>query len=66
VERGLFRCPCHGSTFSRDEAEVVFGPAGRPLDALPVRIQDGHVLVTVRAGSERRRQRGESAPAVRA
>ena len=62
--RGLFRCPCHGSTFSRDEAEVVFGPAPRPLDVLPVRIDRAHVLVTVREGAERQRKRGEAAPAV--
>ena len=62
MERGLFRCPCHGATFSRDEAEVVFGPAPRPLDALPVRVRDGRVIVTVREGAERRRQAHELAP----
>jgi Rieske Fe-S protein len=59
-ERGLFRCPCHGSTYSRDEGQIVFGPAPRSLDALPVRIEKGRVLVTVREGAERRRQGGQS------
>lgn len=64
-QKGLFRCPCHGSTFSRDEAEVVFGPAPRPLDALPLRVHNGRVLVTVRQGAERRRARGEKVTAAR-
>jgi quinol---cytochrome c reductase iron-sulfur subunit len=35
-------CPCHYSTFDvRRGAEVVFGPAGRPLPQLPLRIEDG-------------------------
>ena len=58
---GLFRCPCHGSTYSREEGELVFGPAPRSLDTLPVRIHNGRVIVTVRPGAERKRQRGESA-----
>ena len=62
MEQGLVRCPCHGATFSRDEAEVVFGPAPRPLDALPVRVREGRVWVTVREGAERRRQSQERAP----
>ena len=38
-------CPCHYSTFDvRRGAEVIFGPAGRPLPQLPLRINDG-VLV---------------------
>ena len=38
-------CPCHYSTFDvRRGAEVVFGPAGRPLPQLPLRIDSG-VLV---------------------
>jgi ubiquinol-cytochrome c reductase iron-sulfur subunit len=35
-------CPCHYSTFDvRRGAQVVFGPAGRPLPQLPLRIADG-------------------------
>ena len=65
IEKGLFRCPCHGSTFSRDEGQTVFGPASRPLDALPVRIERGRVLVTIREGAERRRVNDEPAPIAR-
>lgn len=60
--KGLFRCPCHGSTFSKEEGERVFGPATRPLDALPVRIEKGRVVVTIREGAERRRADHEPAP----
>ena len=38
-------CPCHYSTFDvRRGAEVIFGPAGRPLPQLPLRIE-GDALV---------------------
>jgi ubiquinol-cytochrome c reductase iron-sulfur subunit len=44
---GLYRsqehqllCPCHQSTFNvLDGAQVVFGPAGRPLPQLPIQLQ---------------------------
>jgi ubiquinol-cytochrome c reductase iron-sulfur subunit len=39
-------CPCHYSTFDvRHAAEVVVGPAGRPLPQLPLRIGTGRTLV---------------------
>jgi rieske iron-sulfur protein len=42
AERQLFWCPCHNSEFdSRNSAKVVFGPAPRPLPALPIKIADG-------------------------
>ncbi len=38
-------CPCHYSTFDvRNGAEVIFGPAGRPLPQLPLSIGAGNVL----------------------
>jgi len=38
-------CPCHYSTFDPSQgAKVVFGPAGRPLPQLPLRIDERRVL----------------------
>lgn len=39
-------CPCHYSTFDvRRGAKVIYGPAGRPLPQLPLRIEPDRVLV---------------------
>jgi ubiquinol-cytochrome c reductase iron-sulfur subunit len=39
-------CPCHYSTFDvRKGAEVIFGPAGRPLPQLPLSIDAQGMLV---------------------
>ena len=39
-------CPCHYSTFDvRTGGDVVFGPAGRPLPQLPLRLDDRRRLV---------------------
>jgi ubiquinol-cytochrome c reductase iron-sulfur subunit len=39
-------CPCHYSTFDVARgADVIFGPAGRPLPQLPLRVDDeGHLV----------------------
>ncbi len=41
---GQFMCPCHGSVFAKD-GKVLSGPSPRPLDALPVKIENGAILV---------------------
>ncbi|HEX8156546.1 MAG TPA: hypothetical protein VF526_04075, partial [Solirubrobacteraceae bacterium] len=39
-------CPCHYSTFDvRRGAQVMIGPAGRPLPQLPLRIDEQRHLV---------------------
>ncbi|ABG03066.1 Twin-arginine translocation pathway signal [Rubrobacter xylanophilus DSM 9941] len=41
---GRLACPCHGSVFDPAKgAEVVAGPAPRPLREIPVRLRDGRV-----------------------
>jgi rieske iron-sulfur protein len=43
---GAFVCSCHGSAFDpKDSAEVVAGPAPRPLPALPLKIENGVAIV---------------------
>ncbi len=43
--RGWFRCPCHGSTFTRAGARI-FGPAPRGMDSYRVTIDaDGQIFV---------------------
>lgn len=44
---GLIYCPCHGSVFDpANGAEVLEGPAGRPLPSLPIRLEaDGTIAV---------------------
>ncbi len=40
----LFKCPCHGSVFDID-GTVKAGPAPRPLDTLPAKVENGELLV---------------------
>lgn len=44
---GVFRCPCHKSSFS-PTGDRLGGPAKRGLDPLPVTVENGRVLVTFR------------------
>ncbi len=44
-EQKKFLCPCHGSVYDID-GRVLGGPAPRPLDRLPVKIENGRLLVT--------------------
>lgn len=41
---GEFKCPCHGSVFDKD-GRVKAGPAPRPLDVLPARVENGRLHV---------------------
>ena len=43
--KGWFRCPCHGSTYTRDGGIIVFGPAPRPMDVFPLKVEDNGNLV---------------------
>ena len=40
-----FKCPCHGSVFDLS-GQVLGGPAPRPLDRLPAKVENGRLLVT--------------------
>ena len=45
-ERSAFVCSCHASNFDpRNAAEVIDGPAPRPLAALGLKLKDGVVTV---------------------
>jgi menaquinol-cytochrome c reductase iron-sulfur subunit len=39
-----FKCPCHGSIYDAG-GKVLGGPAPRPLDVLPSKIEDGRLFV---------------------
>ena len=41
---GHFECPCHGSVYAPD-GTVLGGPAPRPLDTLPTKIEKGELYV---------------------
>ena len=43
--KNMFHCPCHHGIFDMKTGAVVGGPPPRGLDTLPVRVEDGNVLV---------------------
>jgi menaquinol-cytochrome c reductase iron-sulfur subunit len=43
-DRNEFICPCHGSIYSIN-GKVLGGPAPRPLDTLPTRLENGELYV---------------------
>jgi len=40
-EKKVFRCPCHTGFFDLKSGAVLGGPPPRPLDTLPVKVEDG-------------------------
>ena len=45
-EKQMYKCPCHDSEFyPADGAKVTGGPATRRLPALPLKIEDGLIVV---------------------
>lgn len=43
-----FKCPCHGSVYDIT-GKVLGGPAPRPLDALPAKLENGELFVVYKA-----------------
>ena len=37
--KGWFRCPCHGSTYTKEGGILVFGPAPRPMDTMAITVK---------------------------
>ncbi len=37
---GWFRCPCHGSTYTKEGGILVAGPAPRPMDTFPLEVRE--------------------------
>lgn len=48
-DKGWYRCPCHGSTYTRAGVRV-FGPAPRSMDTMKIEI-DGAGNITVQTGA---------------
>lgn len=44
-DKQRFHCPCHHGLFDGKTGAVIGGPPPRPLDTLPVKVEDGYVLV---------------------
>jgi cytochrome b6-f complex iron-sulfur subunit len=63
VIKGLFRCPCHGSTYLRN-GQIIFGPAPRPLDYMQITLQGGRLVVNT--GVIKKREHWEPSQAFQA
>jgi len=42
---GWFRCPCHGSTYTKEGGILVAGPAPRPLDRFSIEVLEDNSIV---------------------
>ena len=70
-KKGWFRCPCHGSTFTKEGGILVSGPSPRPLDTMAITFKPtGDITVQtgqIRQGGQDNPQRvvspGAQAPA---
>ena len=38
-QKGWFRCPCHGSTYTKEGGILVAGPAPRPMDTMAITVK---------------------------
>jgi cytochrome b6-f complex iron-sulfur subunit len=63
IVKGLFRCPCHGSTYLRN-GQIIFGPAPRPLDYMQITLQGGRLVVNT--GVIKKREHWEPSQAFQA
>ena len=61
--KGLFRCPCHGSTYLPN-GQIIFGPAPRPMDYMRITNEGGRLMVDT--GKIQKRPAWDPAQAFRA
>lgn len=59
---GLFRCPCHGSTYLKN-GQIIFGPAPRPMDYMAITASGGNL--TVDTGAIKKRTEWDPSQAVK-
>jgi cytochrome b6-f complex iron-sulfur subunit len=60
---GLFRCPCHGSTYLRN-GQIIFGPAPRPMDYMAITNEGGKLVVNT--GQIKKRDKWDPSQALKA
>jgi Rieske Fe-S protein len=44
-EEGVIECPCHEGYFRAEDGSVISGPPPRPLDAIPIFIEDDTLFI---------------------